>query len=172
MSERRLVELVDANGTAVGACEVAEAHTPPGRLHRAFSVLLFDGSGRVLMHRRALDKSRFPGVWTNTCCSHPAPGADLIDSARQRLEEELGLRVDELREMGRFVYRADDHASDVVEHEYDHVLVGECDADPTPDPSEIHSWRWMAPGEVREALRRHPERHSPWLSGVLRFTIE
>jgi len=170
--DRKLVELVDPDGNALGECSVTEAHTPPGRLHRAFSVLLFDSDGRVLMHQRALTKSRFAGRWTNTCCSHPAPGHDLATSAGQRLDEELGLRVDALREVGRFVYRAADPASGTVEHEYDHVLVGRCDDDPTPDPAEIHSWRWIAPARVRDELAASPETHSPWLVDVLRLSLE
>jgi isopentenyl-diphosphate Delta-isomerase len=168
------VELVDENGTPVGACSVTEAHQPPGRLHRAFSVLLLDADGRMLMQRRALDKSRFPGRWTNTCCSHPAPGEDLLTSAQERVEAELGLRIGALREVGSFVYRAADERSDAVEHEYDHVLVGECaaDAEPAPDPSEIDSVRWMTRDEVLAGLRDQPQRYSPWLPGVLRLTME
>lgn len=175
MSGRNLVELVDTEGNAVGTCSVAEAHTPPGRLHRAFSVLLFDTGGRVLLQRRALTKSRFAGRWTNTCCSHPAPGEDVIEAARRRLAQELGLRVGAggLHEVGRFVYRAADPDGGAVEHELDHVLVGDCPdrVEFSPDASEVHEVRWMAPGEVREQLSRSPESHSPWLSGVLRFTI-
>ncbi len=134
MTDRRLVELVDIDGRAVGACPVGEAHTPPGRLHRAFSVLLFDADGRVLMQQRALTKSRFAGRWTNTCCSHPGPGEDVTTSALRRLDEELGLQVDWLREVGRFVYRAADPHSGLVEHEYDHLFVGHFDGAPAPDP--------------------------------------
>lgn len=167
MADRTLVELVDPDGRAVGQCPVIEAHTSPGRLHRAFSVLLFNSEGRVLMHQRALTKSRFAGRWTNTCCSHPGPGEDLVASAMLRLDEELGLRVTGLREAGRFVYRAGDPESGFVEHEFDHVLVGECDEDPTPDPAEIHDWRWLTREEVTERLEASPESHSPWLKQVL-----
>jgi isopentenyl-diphosphate Delta-isomerase len=162
------VELVDAAGNPVGACPVVQAHAPPGRLHRAFSVLLFDPAGRVLMQRRALTKARFAGRWTNTCCSHPEPGQDVIAAAHRRLDEELGLQVDGLREVGRFVYRAADPRSGAVEHEYDHVLVGDCATRPTAAPAEVHSWRWMFPAEVRRELGRMPELYSPWLGEVLR----
>ena len=173
MSEAKLVELVDAEGNAVGACTVAEAHTLPGRLHRAFSVLVFDADGRVLMQQRALTKSRFAGRWTNTCCSHPQPGEDLLIAARRRLDEELRLRVDGLREVGRFVYRAADPRGDTVEHEFDHVLVGECTGQPTalPAADEVYTVRWMTPAEVRRRLEDAPDLHSPWLDGVLRCTF-
>ena len=165
---------MDSDGRAVGACPVTEAHSPPGRLHRAFSVMLFDADGRLLMQRRALTKSRFAGRWTNTCCSHPAPGEDVTVAALRRLHEEMGLRVDALREVGRFVYRAGDPASDTVEHEFDHVLVGQCAGEPVPDridPDEVDSWEWMTPDQVRDGLQRAPEIHSPWLKDVLRLTI-
>lgn len=173
MAERRVVELVDPTGAPIGACSVAEAHTPPGRLHRAFSVLLLDGNGRVLLQRRALTKSRFAGRWTNTCCSHPAPGEDLFDSARRRLDEELGLQVDagSLRELGRFTYRAADPESGTVEHEFDHVLVGRHDAEPVPLESEVDSWRWVEPARLRDELTAAPQLHSPWLGGVLQVAF-
>jgi len=174
MSEGTLVELVDAEGNPVGACTVAEAHTPPGRLHRAFSVLLFDEDGLMLMQQRALTKSRFAGRWTNTCCSHPAPGEDVITAARRRLGEELGLpEVGRLREVGRFVYQAADPVGQAVEHEFDHVLVGECSGRPTPAPAagEVHSLRWMTADEVRKGLAEAPDLHSPWLGDVLRCTF-
>jgi isopentenyl-diphosphate Delta-isomerase len=173
LSNRSTVELVDVSGAPVGSCPVADAHTPPGRLHRAFSVLLFDAAGRVLLQRRALTKSRFAGRWANTCCSHPAPGEDLIGSASRRLHEELGLHVDEgtLRECGQFTYRAADPGSDTVEHEFDHVLVGRHDGDPVPLESEVHSWRWVEPERLRAELAAAPELHSPWLDGVLRVAL-
>ncbi len=49
--ESQLVALVDAHGAATGSCTVAEAHTAPGRLHRAFSVMLLDDLGRALIRR-------------------------------------------------------------------------------------------------------------------------
>jgi isopentenyl-diphosphate delta-isomerase len=169
VTERTVVELVDPAGAPIGVCSVAEAHTPPGRLHRAFSVLLLDGDGRVLLQRRALSKNRFAGRWANTCCSHPAPGEDLVESARRRLDEEMGLQVDagSLSELGRFNYRAADPESGTVENEFDHVLVGRHDADPVPLESEVDSWRWVEPARLRAELATTPELFSPWLGGVL-----
>lgn len=69
--EEHLVELVDDAGRARGQTTVAAAHQPPGRLHRAFSVLLVDPDGQVLLQRRAAVKTRFPLRWANSCCGHP-----------------------------------------------------------------------------------------------------
>lgn len=167
------VELVDAQGVGVGTCPVTEAHLPPGRLHRAFSVLLFDSAGRMLLQRRALNKSRFPGAWANTCCSHPGPGADVRAAASRRLGEELGLQLPaaSLREVGQFVYQAADPATGLAEHEYDHVLIGECDTEPRPDESEVDSCRWVAPEEVLVDLAERPEGYAPWFPAVVRLAL-
>jgi isopentenyl-diphosphate delta-isomerase len=167
--EALLVELVDDQGRAVGSCPVAEAHTAPGRLHRAFSVLLFDAAGRVLLQQRAAVKTRFPLQWANTCCGHPAPGEAVPDAAITRLGEELGVRTPlSLSEAGVFVYQATDPATGRVEYEFDHVLVGLFEGDPPgPDPAEVAAHAWRDPAELRAALASEPDRYTPWLSGVL-----
>lgn len=147
MTERRTVVLVDERGQVQGEAPKLEAHQPPGRLHLAFSVLLFRPDGRLLLQRRAEAKYHFPGVWANACCSHPAPGEDLVASAERRLVEELGLACD-LTEVGAFVYRARCGATGLVEHELDHVLVGTTTHEPSPDPDEVAEVRWELPGRV------------------------
>ena len=114
-----LVELVGPDGAAVGATTVAHAHTWPGLLHRAFSVLLVSHSGRMLLQRRAAVKTRFALRWANACCGHPAPGQDPQTAASARLYEELGLHLEALQPVGHYVYRARDPVSGRVEHEYD-----------------------------------------------------
>ncbi|MET9933122.1 NUDIX domain-containing protein, partial [Streptomyces sp. NPDC006324] len=69
-----MLELVDEDGRTIGTAEKLTAHQAPGQLHRAFSVFLFDETGRLLLQRRALGKYHSPGVWSNTCCGHPYPG--------------------------------------------------------------------------------------------------
>ncbi|MFC8528713.1 isopentenyl-diphosphate Delta-isomerase [Nocardia sp. NPDC057227] len=161
------VELVDETGHAVGACPVLEAHRQPGRLHRAFSVVLFDSDGRVLLQRRAAVKTRFPLLWANACCGHPAPGEPVVAAATVRLIEELGLTTG-LTERGVYSYRADDERTGRVEHEWDHVLTGTLAHEvPRPDPAEVAEVRWVAPGELRAELRTRPGDFTPWLTGVL-----
>ncbi|MBF6357808.1 isopentenyl-diphosphate Delta-isomerase [Nocardia higoensis] len=165
--ESLLVELVDERGRAVGECPVAEAHRAPGQLHRAFSVLLFDDEGRVLLQRRAAVKTRFPLQWANTCCGHPAPGQGLADAARARLREELGLDA-ELTEAGVFRYRASDATTGRVEHEWDHVFIGATTAEAMrPDPAEVAELRWLEPAEIRTLLSADPRAFTPWLAPVL-----
>jgi isopentenyl-diphosphate delta-isomerase len=166
--ETHLVELVDADGSATGSTSVQEAHEAPGQLHRAFSVFLRDGEGRVLLQQRAAIKTRFPLRWANTCCGHPTPGEDVRVAAARRLVEEVGVGGVALTEVGVYSYYAEDPASGRVEYEYDHVLLGDIPAERAimPDPDEVAGVRWVAVDELRAALVDDPRSYAPWLSGV------
>jgi isopentenyl-diphosphate delta-isomerase len=168
--EMHAVELVDASGAPIGSTTVDEAHRPPGRLHRAFSVLLRDpADGRVLLQQRAAVKTRFPLRWANTCCGHPLPGEEVTLSARRRLVEEMGIDGASLFEVGVYTYRALDVSSGRVEHEYDHVLVGDLPtgALPAPDPAEVADYRWVPAPALLADLAADPDGYAPWLGGVL-----
>jgi isopentenyl-diphosphate Delta-isomerase len=167
--EESLVELVTPDGVAAGTSTVADAHTAPGSLHRAFSVLLFDGGGRTLLQQRAAAKTRFPLRWANACCGHPAPGEAVTVAAARRLQEELGITDVELSEVGVYAYQATDPATGRVEKEYDHVVVGHVPANLAinPDPAEVGQVRW----DVAGTLAAEGETYAPWLHGVLRVAL-
>jgi isopentenyl-diphosphate Delta-isomerase len=169
--ELMLVELVDEAGAAIGSCSVAEAHLAPGRRHRAFSVLLYDRSGRILLQQRAAVKTRFASRWSNTCCGHPAPGQGTAAAAAERLAEELGLTPEQttpLTEIGVYPYDAADPGSGRVEREWDHVLVATLtNGSPVPEPAEVSDYAWVRPESVRNGLSSSPQDYTPWLAGVL-----
>jgi isopentenyl-diphosphate delta-isomerase len=160
MSEQ--VVLVDQDDVAVGEMEKLAAHSGDGHLHRAISVFVFGSDGRLLLQRRARDKHHFRGLWANTACSHPRPGETVIEAGERRLREEMGLTVD-LRELGSFVYRAVDPDSGLVEHEFDHVLVGISDDDPRPDLREADAWDRVDPAELAGRLAVDERGFVPWL---------
>ena len=166
--EEHLVELVDADGEALGSTTVAEAHQAPGRLHRAFSVFLRDGDGQVLLQQRAAVKTRFPLRWANTCCGHPQPGEELTTAATRRLIEEVGVADVPLHEVGVYAYYAEDPATGRVEYEYDHVLIGDLPAGvhPLPDPDEVADFRWVPVETLLDELGRDSRSYAPWLLGV------
>ncbi|HET6213727.1 MAG TPA: isopentenyl-diphosphate Delta-isomerase [Micromonosporaceae bacterium] len=166
--EQALVELVDDAGRPTGSSTVEEAHRQPGRLHRAFSVLLVDPAGRLLLQRRGAAKTRFPLRWANACCGHPAPGQSVAEAGAQRLIEELGVGTVRLAEIGVYAYRAEDPATGRVEHEYDHVLLGRVSPDAVflPDPAEVADVRWVMPDALAADVAAQPGAYAPWLAGV------
>lgn len=133
-------------------------------LHRAFSIFVFDGRGRMLLQLRSRKKEAFGGLWTNTCCGHhyePYADRPLVEVARDRLHEEFGFTTD-LRELFTFIYRAPDPQSRFTEHELDHVFVGRFDGEPAPNPDEIDEFRWIDPAELARDVEANSARYSPW----------
>lgn len=170
--EGHLVELLDEAGSGVGSATVAEAHRAPGRLHRAFSVVVMDAGDRVLLQRRAAVKTRFALRWANTCCGHPAPGEDVLSAAARRLHEEIGIGGLGLREVGVVVYEATDPATGLVEREWDHVVVGRVRAGEAlpvtaPDPAEVAEVSWRPLADLAAAVSAEPHAYAPWLAHVL-----
>jgi isopentenyl-diphosphate delta-isomerase len=162
-----VVVLLDDAGTVVGSMNKLDAHRQPTR-HLAFSVVLFDGDGRLLLHQRADAKYLFAGRWSNTCCSHPRPGESLRAAGRRRTREELGLDPGRLAVHGAFWYRAADAASGFAEHEYDVVLTGHVDgAVPDPAPAEVDAVRWVRADDLRTEMAAAPDAFTPWLPQVL-----
>jgi isopentenyl-diphosphate delta-isomerase len=169
MRETHLVELVDHAGAPIGESTVYLAHQPPGLLHRAFSVLIVDTDRRLLLQRRAAAKTRFALRWANACCGHPLPGQPVGEAASQRLTEEMGVDSIALTEIGLYVYNAVDPASNRVEREYDHVLLGRVDAGwPVAfNRHEVAAAEWVEPDRLASDLARDPGSYVPWLAGVL-----
>ena len=157
------VVLVDPAGTPIGTADKAEVHTTQTPLHLAFSCYLFDGHGRVLMTRRAGSKATWPGVWTNACCGHPAPGETARAAVERRLRHELGITATELRlALPRFAYRATD-AAGVVENELCPVWVGRIEhVAVDPEPAEVMDWAWVEWDDLTTAAQATPFLLSPW----------
>ena len=125
--------------------------------------------GRTLVTRRALSKTTWPGVWTNSCCGHPRPGEAVADAVRRRAGEELGVdptALDDLEVvLPDFRYRAVD-AGGVVEHEVCpvHVAVVPADLALAPDPAEVAEHAWVPWADLHGAVTRTPMAFSPWLA--------
>ena len=158
------VVLVDEDDRAVGTAEKLAVHRS-GALHRAFSVVLFDRTGRVLLQRRAEGKYHCAGLWSNSCCGHPRPGEPVLDAATRRLAEELGVSL-ELTPAGQILYRAI-MPEGLIEHELDHLFVAQFDGEPAPDRAEVSAWRWVSPAVLRSELDASPSAFTPWLALVL-----
>ena len=159
------VILVDENDSAIGSASKVSAHYQAGLLHRAFSVLMFDREGRLLLQKRADDKVTFPGVWANSCCSHPLSSdteSELIDAsgvkraAIRKLHQELGISPDELslddfHFVTKMMYSARMNA-DWIEREIDHILVIQADVDIKINQNEVSEIKWVSKQELHQIL--------------------
>jgi isopentenyl-diphosphate delta-isomerase len=164
-AEAILLELVDEKGVTTGTAEKLAAHQPPGQLHRAFSVFLFDEQGRLLLQQRALGKYHSPGVWSNTCCGHPFPGEAPFAAAARRTFEELGVSPSLLAEAGTVRYNHPDPASGLVEQEFNHLFVGLVQAPLAPDADEVAQAAFVTAAELAQRHARDP--FSAWFMTVL-----
>src|SRR4051812_34926101 len=156
------VVLLDESGRPIGDALKSEVHTTDTRRHLAFSCYAFDRDGRVLMTRRALGKRTWPGVWTGSCCGHPAPGEDPQAAVVRRLEQELGVTPSVVSvALAEFSYRAVD-ASGVVENELCPVYLARVDRDPRPEPDEVAEWQWASWDDIVHVAATTPWLLSPW----------
>ena len=154
------VILVDECDRELGVSEKLQAHRA-GALHRAFSIFIFDADKRLLLQKRAQTKYHSAGLWSNTACGHPRPGERTEAAAHRRLREEM--RFDcALHPAFQFLYRAE-LTGGLVEHEYDHVFVGEFNGEPVPDRAEVEDWRWVRMDELKRDLQQRPKAYSYWL---------
>lgn len=159
------VILVDTKDREIGTMEKMEAHKK-GRLHRAFSILLFDDNGRMLIQKRAGNKYHSSGLWTNTCCSHPLPGESLEQATRRRLMEEMGIDLQPVFSHA-FIYRAE-LDRDLIEHEFDHVFVGTFSGSPQVNEKEVDDWKYVDVQWLRGDMDAHPERYTEWFKLIVR----
>ncbi len=165
--------LVDEHDHETGIIEKMTAHEQ-NLLHRAFSIFIFHQFNglNILLQQRALHKYHSPGLWTNTCCSHPRPNETVLAAGARRLNEEFGFTVP-LRQLGWFHYNAH-FPNGLSENEIDHVLIGEI-TDLTliqPNPQEINAYRWISPAQLRQEIRELPEQFTPWLEQALEIALD
>ena len=162
--EAKKVILVDENDVSRGIMEKMEAHQK-GELHRAFSVFVFNSKNELLLQRRALDKYHSGGLWTNTCCSHPLPEENLMESAHKRLQEEMGFDC-KLTESFNFIYEA--NLGDLIEYEFDHVFLGKYDGEINPNPDEVQDYKWVDKEDLKRDLKNNSQKYTAWFIKLIR----
>ena len=158
------VILVDKEDNVLGTMEKMEAHRQ-GILHRAFSILLFDSSGRILLQKRSDGKYHSSGLWTNTCCSHPLPGETLEEATRRRLMQEMGIDLQPIHSFA-FLYKAQLDKG-LIEHELDHVFTGVYNGEPAVNTEEVQDWKYVDVEWLREDVRMNPEAYTVWFREIL-----
>tara|TARA_B100001113_G_scaffold164284_1_gene134333 strand:+ start:1930 stop:3684 length:1755 start_codon:yes stop_codon:yes gene_type:complete len=156
---------VDESDVVVGPVSKADSHYQSGKLHRAFSVLLFNSEGKLLLQQRAHDKITFPSVWANSCCSHPLASEEEMDetnargvkiAAIRKLDQELGIAADSLN-IDDFVFITKMRYSarmnaDWIEREIDHILMIQADVELNPNPNEVSNVKWVSATELEDML--------------------
>ena len=169
---QEFVVLVDRDDNPIGLEEKTKCHLPGGRLHRAFTALIFDRSGRLLLARRSPGKMLWPGDWDGTVASHPRECESYTASAMRRLPEELGVPC-EMDYLFRFEYHVP-YRDVGSENEICATLVGTVDASSEFEPvrDEISDVRWVTAHELLSAVRDSPESYCPWMLIALRLLPE
>ena len=158
------VTLVDTNDNEYGICEKIQAHREKA-LHRAFSVFIFNEKGELLIQKRAESKYHSGNLWSNSCCSHPKQGEDLISEVKERVRCELGVECNNIRKMFDIIY--DVKLGDIYEYEYDHVFFADYVSGDNADPDEVQDVKWISLHDLYESVNANPEEYTYWLKKIL-----
>ncbi len=158
------VILVDKNDSEIGQMEKLEAHQK-GLLHRAFSILLMNSKGEMLIQKRALHKYHSGGLWSNACCSHPTGNDTPENEARKRLIEEMGIDTP-LRFQYSFIYNVA-LDNNLIEHELDYVFLGTYDDDPIINKEEAMDWKFIGIKTLEEDMKKNPNNYSYWFRLIM-----
>lgn len=158
------VVLVNTKNEPIGTLEKMAAHRQP-KLHRAFSVFLFNDQQELLLQQRAHDKYHSAGLWTNTCCSHPRPGEETKAAADRRLNEELGIDTN-IHWAFDFIYEAS-FDNGLYEYEYDHVYIGIYNGNVEPNPCEVVAYCYKSLKEINEEIEQFPRSYTAWFKIAL-----
>jgi len=158
------VVLVNDHDEETGVMEKMEAHRT-GSLHRAFSVLLFNSRGEMLLQKRAQTKYHSSGLWTNTCCSHPRPGESLEEATRRKLRQEMGIEANP-RFAFKFQYKAP-LDNQLIEYEIDHVFIGQFDGEPVLNEHEAEDWKFVDLHSLKQQIHTEPQQFTPWFRLIL-----
>ena len=158
------VVLVDEKDKVLGTMEKLEAHKK-GVLHRAFSVMVFNSKGELMLQKRSTNKYHSGGLWTNTCCSHPRLNEPTEVAARRRLLEEMGINVNPTFKY-KFIYRAELDKG-LVEYEYDHVFTAVYDGVPQLNTDEAEDWQFVPISKINEDIANNPGNYTEWFKIIM-----
>jgi isopentenyl-diphosphate delta-isomerase len=158
------VVLVDEHDNAVGIMEKMEAHQK-GLLHRAFSILLFNNKGEMLLQKRASQKYHSGGLWTNTCCSHPLPGETMTNATSRKLKQEMGIDTN-IEFAFKFIYKSP-LDKDLVEHEFDHVFIGTFNGTPSINKEEVEDWKFIDLKSLHHDINKNPDAYTVWFKLIV-----
>lgn len=166
--KKEYLVLVDKRNRKIGVAEKIKAHQE-GKLHRAFSIFIFNDKGELLLQKRAKNKYHSPSIWSNTVCGHPRPGENFREAARRRLKEEMGFNCS-LKKVFCFIYRKE-FFNKLTEHEYDCVYKGFYEGKIKPNRREIMDYRWIKLNDLKQDLKKNKLKYSYWLDMILKKNL-
>ncbi len=158
------VILVDKNNRKIGIEEKIKAHKE-GKLHRAFSIFIFNSKGELLIQQRAKTKYHSEGLWSNSVCSHPKPNELYRQSAEKRLKEELGFSC-KLKKSFCFIYNTG-FQNGLTENEYDCVFIGKFNGKPKLNKKEVSGYKWISVKSLKQDIVKNPKKYTVWLKIAL-----
>lgn len=158
------VILVNKNNKKIGLEDKLVAHQK-GLLHRAFSILIFNSKKEFLLQRRASNKYHTPGLWTNTCCSHPKENESYDEAIHRRLNEEMGMKC-KLEHIYSFVYKSKLNKN-LIEHEHDSVFIGQTNDIPIINKNEVSEFKYININELKTELKIKPNNFTPWFKMII-----
>ena len=164
------VILVDDNDKAIGSMEKVTAHLGTGNTHRAFTVLVFDDKGEILITQRSAEKMLWPLFWDNTCASHPLEDEGYVEAGERRLTEELGFTC-QLKVVDRSQYQV--QYQDIgSENEVCTTLSGEYNGEVYPVVSEVADYKWISINDLKIDMVKNPNIYTKWFKIALDRLIE
>jgi isopentenyl-diphosphate Delta-isomerase len=166
---QELLILVDEKDNQLGTMEKLEVHKK-GLLHRAFSVFIFNSEGKFLLQQRADEKYHSPGLWSNTCCSHPLSGETVANAVKRRLGQEMGMQTETTFQFS-FIYKKE-FDNGLTEYEFDHVYFGKSDELPHPDPAEVKNWKYISLPDLKDDILQNPDNYTEWLKICFEKVLE
>lgn len=158
------VILVDQDDNPIGTMEKMEAHRK-GVLHRAFSILLFNSKGELLLQKRSDHKYHSRNLWTNTCCSHPLPDEPMEQATRRKLKQEMGIDL-QTEFIYKFVYQVK-LDNGLIEHECDHVFIGTFNGLPVVNNEEVKDWKFIDINSLRADIEINPGNYTYWFKLIV-----
>jgi len=166
------VILVDENDNPIGKEEKVKCHLPNGKLHRAFTALIFNNEGKLLLTKRSEGKMLWPNDWDGTVASHPRGSETYVSSAERRMPEEIGISC-KMNYVNKFEYHVP--YKDVgSENEICGTLIGTIDSfdESSMIKDEISEIKWINPDELKNELEHNRDVYCPWMVIALYFLAD
>jgi len=166
------VILVDQNDNPIGKEDKVKCHLPNGKLHRAFSALIFNGEGKLLLTKRSESKMLWPNDWDGTVASHPRESETYVSSAERRMPEEIGIDC-KMSYVNKFEYHVP-YKDIGSENEICGTLIGTIDSFDNSRliKDEISDIKWISPDELKNELEQNRDAYCPWMAIALYFLAD